>query len=398
MRILVISPGVLPLPPVLGGAVENLIARLHSHLSRSYELHYASVAIPSPSSEAKGMPGARLHYIDSINPLKDFNVGNDFELQESDKWPTYERHCKDVAREIKPDIIHIHNEARLAIGLKQLLPKSRIIVHVNDEVVTRLDPSQLGRLASSADMILSCSDYIARQMARAFQMANVPNPTMQLFYNFVDCNDYDPARFSAAQIEELKDELGLRGAPVVLFVGRLIEQKGPHLALRALRWMVRHGTEARLLFVGAPWYSRDTQSPWVDFIRAEGRDLSDRMVFTGYVAQERIALYFALGDIAAVPSIWDDPSPFVAYEAQAMMKPVIASQRGGIPEIVADGETGRTIDVFNVPLFGQIMQRWIGDANLRERLGAAGRKRILANFTVEKAARQMDGVYRSLQT
>lgn len=397
LRILVITPGVLPVPPVLGGAVENLIARLQGELKDEYEFHYVSVAIPPDRQrEDKRFSNATFHIIESINPLNDFRPDNHFELQESDKWLAYEKFCVETVMRIRPDIIHIHNEARLAIPIRQVTTQAKIICHLNDEVVTRLHKPELRALASSLNLLLSCSQYIFNSVNRVFEVYGAAGPPHEIFYNFVDLDEFNKDAIKPDVLAGLRTRYNLGNLPVIVFIGRMIEQKGPHLALRAIRWANARGARTKILFVGAPWYSRNNPTPWLDYLHHEVEELGDDVVFTGYVDHADIAAHYLLGDIAAVPSIWDDPSPFVAYEAQAMSRPVIGSTRGGIPEIIEDRVTGRCIDVFNVPLFGEILASWISDLSEREWLGRNGRARIGQRFSLKQAAEQMDQIYRSL--
>jgi spore coat protein SA len=225
---------------------------------------------------------------------------------------------------------------------------------------------------------------------------SVRAPHHELFYNFVDLNEFSPETVSSSEIARLRNDLKLDGAPVVLFAGRMIEQKGPHLALRALRWARRHGFAAKLLCVGASWYSRNNPTAWIEYLRREAEELNDDVVFTGYIDHSTMPAIYALADIAVAPSIWDDPSPFVVYEAQAMRRPIVGSMRGGIPEIIDDRTTGRCIDVFNTPLFGQIIASLLSDEGERSRLGANGRLRVAERFSLDGAVDQMDQIYQRL--
>jgi spore coat protein SA len=233
-------------------------------------------------------------------------------------------------------------------------------------------------------------------MQTAFATANVNPPPIEVFHNFVDVDEYDPNALAPAHLAQLRKELNLDGGPVLLFVGRMIEQKGPHLALRAFQRVLSSHPKANMLFIGAPWYARPNESPFVESLRSEAALIPDRVQFMGYVDHAQMPGYYALADVVCAPSIWDDPSPFVTYEAQAMARPVLASQRGGIPEIVEDHVTGRCIDVFNTPLFTQILDDWFSSSEVVRKIGEAGRLRIQERFELRKAQRKMATIYHSM--
>jgi glycosyltransferase involved in cell wall biosynthesis len=382
----------------MGGAVENMIARLHHCLGEKYEFHYVSVSPPEKFRvHDSRFDNAIIHEIQSINPLADFHPDNQFELQESEKWTAYTEHCCDVARHIQPHVVHIHNEVRLAGPLAEAAPNARIIVHVNDEVVTRLGRSELEQTARKVDVILSCSRYIASQIARSFDVHSVAPPRMDIFYNFVDTAEFNSANIDRGAADRLREQYGLGDVPVIGFVGRMIEQKGPQTLIRAVRKLRRAGVKSKLLFVGAPWYSRDESTLWLEYLKREIDDFSTDVVFTGYLRHTEIPACYSLIDVMAVPSVWDDPSPFVAYEAQAMALPVVSSMRGGIPEIVADWQTGRCIDVYNTPLFADVLAEWIENPSEAGKIGAKGRERVTDLFSLERACNQMHAVYESLR-
>jgi spore coat protein SA len=396
-RALVISPGVLPLPPVLGGAVENLITRLHPALCEEWEMEYISVKPPPHyEQQSKGWSQARFHYIESIDPLRDFTQENQFELHESAGWQEYSEFCVRVSCERQPCLIHVHNEAHLMKPLRRVLPSVRLLLHVNDEVVTRMCRDELHELSRSCDCILACSEYIAKQMNDCFKAAGICPPPMRVFYNFVDVDEYSPGAVKAAEVAELRRQLDLGPGPLLLFVGRMIEQKGPHLALQAFRRVLSSHPGAHLVFVGAPWYSRRNQSPFVEFVRSEATPIADRVRFAGYVDHPQMPAYYALANVVCAPSIWDDPSPFVAYEAQAMARPIVTSHRGGIPEIVQDRVTARCIDVFNTLLFAQILDEWFRSPELAKTIGEAGRDRVKGRFELRQAQRKISTIYSDL--
>ena len=93
-----------------------------------------------------------------------------------------------------------------------------------------------------------------------------------------------------------------------------------------------------------------------------------------------------------VPSIWPDPCPGVAMEAMATGKPVIAANIGGLPEIVADGETGILVPPGDAVALRAAMSRLIDDPALAARMGAAGRERVTA-FHASTVVGQIESLY-----
>lgn len=396
-KILVISPGVLPLPPSLGGAVENMIRAYHNRLYHSWEFEYVSPRLPgTPVSSRYPMPEAIFHHIESINAVQDFHQGNNFELARSGQWPNYATFCEDVARHGDYAIIHIHNEGSLIPRLRTCSPHSKLILQINDELLSKMNCPDLKLLAQDTDAIISCSEYIRKIADAALLACDARARRTGVIYNFADTNRFDPSVVPAEEVDRLRRKLGLAGRRVILFPGRLIEDKGPHLALEAFRLLASKRRDVSLLLVGAPWYSHKTDSDFVTSLREAAADISAGIKFTGYVDHLDMPAYYALSDVVVVPSIWDDPSPFVAYEAQSMARPVVGSTKGGIPEIVASGTTGYCIDVTNAAAFCDCLDTLLASPNLAQQMGKAGRHRIITRFDEAIIARQVNRLYLDL--
>ncbi len=93
-----------------------------------------------------------------------------------------------------------------------------------------------------------------------------------------------------------------------------------------------------------------------------------------------------------VPSIWPDPCPTVAMEAMAVGKPVIASRIGGLPDIVADGQTGILVPPRDADALRAALARLIDDPDLAARMGEAGRARVGA-FHASTVTAAIESVY-----
>lgn len=97
-------------------------------------------------------------------------------------------------------------------------------------------------------------------------------------------------------------------------------------------------------------------------------------------------------DAAAITTLWPDPLPRVVMEAMAVGLPVVGYGGGGVPEMVADGETGLLVETGDVDALAEAFARLGRDAELRRRLGAAGAHRAAELFTVERHLDRMETV------
>jgi glycosyltransferase involved in cell wall biosynthesis len=166
-------------------------------------------------------------------------------------------------------------------------------------------------------------------------------------------------------------------APVrLVFVGWLISRKGIDTLLEALP-AVAGGCSFEIDIAGSPAGS-DPESAF----RAKhaGAAWLEKVRFLGFVDDDAKWRLIAQADIVVIPSRFESFG-LVAVEAMMFGKPVISTTAGGIPEVVEDGVTGILIPPGDALALAKAMRRLIDDADLRARMGAAGRERYLAKFT-----------------
>lgn len=170
---------------------------------------------------------------------------------------------------------------------------------------------------------------------------------------------------------------------VLLTVSNLIREKGVDVLLRALRdlpaeallWVVGDGGEAERL--GA--------------LACEA-GVSERVRFVGL--QREVAPYMQAADCFVCPSLWAEAAGLVCIEAQACGLPVIASNIGGIPEYVADGETGHLFAAGDPAQLTDRVRRLLADPDGRLRMGAQARRRIMEHFSAEARLDDFLDLYR----
>ena len=180
------------------------------------------------------------------------------------------------------------------------------------------------------------------------------------------------------------------GEPRLLCIGRLIPVKG-HLVL--LRALAQARTRAPGLVLGIAG-----QGPLEPALKSYARELglSDAVRFLGFVSPIQSAIENAAAVV--VPSLGEGFG-MVALEAMERGRAVIASDVGGLPEIVADGETGLVVPAGDAEALADAMVAVASDLPRAAAMGEAGRRRALESFTQERSTRGIEALYlRELKT
>lgn len=144
------------------------------------------------------------------------------------------------------------------------------------------------------------------------------------------------------------------------YIGRLDPSKGIELLLKAFHEASPLDAQLWIAGGGQTDYERSLRSKWE----------SDRVIFLGRVAQGD---FYPNVDFIVVPSIWEEPLGMVVAEAMAFGKPIIGSRRGGIPEMVRDGENGILFEPNNAGELVAAIEVLTRNVDLRVRMGIAAR-------------------------
>lgn len=198
-----------------------------------------------------------------------------------------------------------------------------------------------------------------------------------------------PGDFHASPqtIEALRERLHLTGKKVILFAGRLSEDKGSVQLLAALDKVVTQVPDVQLLTL-----TRATPEQQ-GLTRSEYRHLLPHITTGGWLQGEALAAAYHIADAAVVPSICLDVFPTINLEAMATSTPVIATCYGGSPEGIIDGETGFIVNPFDTEQFSERITRLLTQPDLARQLGDAGHQRLMTHFTLEKQVSAMEQAY-----
>ncbi|MHB9025619.1 MAG: glycosyltransferase family 4 protein [Armatimonadota bacterium] len=194
--------------------------------------------------------------------------------------------------------------------------------------------------------------------------------------NSVDAVFYHPEPANAA----LREALGITDEAVLGFIGELRFKKGTHFLLEALR-QVREKKPAKLLLVGG---MRGEDRAYLRRYLRRFPDLRSDIHLVDYVHdREQLRAYYNLMDVVLSPSLWDG-MPNSVLEAMACGRVVLASDVGGIRDVITHGQTGLLIGVHELARLGEgCLEILKAGTRFREVLGRRARKHVVAKHTPE---------------
>jgi glycosyltransferase involved in cell wall biosynthesis len=171
------------------------------------------------------------------------------------------------------------------------------------------------------------------------------------------------------------------------WIGRMTAVKRTDDVLVAFRRLREDGVDAVLCMVGD-----GPDRPELER-RAHELGIVRETLFLGY--QEDVAPFYAAFDALVLPSS-NEGTPVSAIEALAAGRPVVATRVGGVPDVVQEGEDGFLVEAGATDDLADRLAQLARDPALRERMGRAGRERVLPRYAVERLVDDVDRLYRSL--
>lgn len=289
----------------------------------------------------------------------------------------------------QPDLIHAHFSYPDGYGMMKLAKRWKVPLVISAlgtiERKTAYEGSytskQIIEAMNFADKILSVSEDLKLHITNL----GINEEKVHVVPNGVDTVKFKPAGKAHA-----RDLLNLsQDKNIVLFVGALRKIKGVDYLTEAAKDFVNTNTD--LFMVGRDDGLRKSLEK-----RAQELKIADHVRFTGPVDHEKIPLWISASDILVLPSL-SEGRPNVVLEALACEVPVVATNVGGIPEIMIDGETGYLVPSKNPIEISRKINKLLENKSQRENMGKLGRKSIIQRgLTWESHAKKTVDIYSEL--
>ena len=333
MKLAVLTCGILPVPAVQGGAVENLIDFYLEYNDRE-KLHDITVYSPwdarMASHPALASSVNHYHLVDVTSPKARFCRRLRKYLHRREYYNYFiEYYFERVYAHLRRqhyDIILLENCPGYALKLSRRGYRN-LVLHLHNDLLNATSRHH-DAIAGSLTKVLTVSDYIRQRVATI-----MPPDKIQTVHNGIDLQRFSRVESSAVS----RQTLGFADDDFVLvYSGRINKDKGVSELIDALL-LLADQPKIKLMILGGSFFGNTHADD--DFIRSlkqKAEGIRQRIVFTGFIPYHDVPAYLQLADVAVIPSIWNDPFPTTELEAQAMALPIITTRRGGIPEEVTD--------------------------------------------------------------
>lgn len=235
----------------------------------------------------------------------------------------------------KYDVVYISGYVRGALPIIKIAKQkgSKVIVH-HHTVTDYLHDATIrgGEIIENSDSVVFVSEFAAN-----YTRVGTPeqNKKIGVFLNAIDVNKFIlQNRFFDREAIRTKYQIEKEDV-VVLFVGRMVANKGALELIRAFN-MLTNQDNVKLLVVGGATYNSTKVSNYVKKCLDEARH-NPNIIFTGYVNYAEIPKYYAAADISTLISRCDEACGLVGIESMAAGLPIITTDRGGIGEYISEG-------------------------------------------------------------
>jgi len=378
-------------PPRIIGGISPHVYYLSKSLARNgVKVYVVTCDFPgAPAHEA--VDGVEVYRIDSYkNPSPDFATW--VYLMNVNMQKEAAALIHDLGGKV--DVIHAHDwlVATAGIGLKHVFRKPLFATIHSTEIGRRngihFDYEKMiheteAWLMYEAWKVICCSDYMVGHVQWAF---GLPWDKLVMVPNGVSYEVY--SKYENEDLSQFRSKFALPEEKIVLFVGRLVYEKGVHVLVNAAP-KVLEKANAKFVIVGNG-YMKEQLSGLVKNMR-----LAHKVLFTGFVDDETLRRLQRCASVSVVPSLFE-PFGIVALEAMAAKSPVVVSDTGGLSEIVEHGVSGIKAYANNPDSLAWGITRILADEGYANWLRTNAYKKIQEKYDWDKIAQQTKNIYNAV--
>jgi len=374
-------------PRVVGGIARHCEGLAKALVQQNHEVHLFTLDFPgSPNYEE--MDGVKVYRASTELGHPNFLT-----------WVLLFNHfltkrMADVVHSVDFDVMHVHDwlAAFSGISFKHYLKKPMVLTVHSTEIgraqgLHSPDSFSINGIewwaTYEADRVIVCSQSMKNEICGHF---NLPWDKVDVIPNAIDATKYQ----TSVDRGSVRQRYGVGyGEKLVLCVGRLVPQKGIEYFIRAIPNIAKRYPEAKFVIVGEGW-SRDLLEAEA---RASGQNR--KIQFTGFASDKEVINLMTSADVLVVPSVYE-PFGIVALEGMATGVPVIASQVGGLSEVIEHDRTGLFVFPRSSESIAWGIDRVLSDPDHAKWLTENAKEKLHKAYSWEAVAMKTVEVYRKV--
>ncbi len=319
--------------------------------------HYKMPVIyPPPLPVTKGVI-SRIAKLDDENQYDVFNLHG--------RWFGSYNSVVDYAKKKKKLMVFTLHNAR-PVGISKTI----------DLFGTTYDGLRGKDVLRSVDRIISVSHALKKDIMEY----GLDGDKIDVIYNGVDTEFYKPSE------KTFREEHAEGFDNLLVFVGRIIQQKGLDHLIDAMPAILKEHKSTRLLIVGKGKLVPRLQE------KISKMGLDNNIIFPGFIDDARMPELYSSADLFVLPSLWETFG-FVLVEAGACGTPLCGSNAGGIPEVIQDGKNGLVFEKADPKALANKVNIMLSDNNLRRDMGRKSREIAVEKFDWEIISDQTKAFY-----
>ena len=367
-----------------------------------YPTYGGSGVVATELGKALAERGHEIHFISSSLPFRLSHVAGNIFFHEVNvqSYPLFEyppytlsltSKMVDIARHAGLDVMHVHYaipHATSAVMARQILATSGqhvpvvTTLHGTDITLIGQDPSFAPVVTYSineSDGVTAVSNYLRQETYEHFNVDN----GIEVIPNFIDTD-----RFQRQNKEHFKQALCPNGEKVVVHVSNFRPVKNAEQVVEVFHRLRKDDLDVKLLLVG--------DGPDRVPCERKARELGvyDDVRFLG--KQDPIEEILSIADVFLMPS-GSETFGLAALEAMACEVPVVATEVGGLPELIVDGETGYLCPLDDVDAFTECTRRLLTDEDLHAQMAQASRRRAVDTFDISQIVPLYEDYYATVR-
>lgn len=333
-KIAIVLPALLPVPAVRGGAVESIITNLISQNEETpmFEFEIYSVWDPIAVRESEKYHHTKFHYFKANSSLEKFwnyiyrFLKKVFKISVPDRLVRL-KFVKELSKMNYDWVLYQAGEVFCLKAFSKWMVPEKTLVHAHGMI------TPIPEVDKYFAYYLPISDYVAKY----WKSKSKRNPdTYKIWKNCIDLNKFS-IDVSDQEKKELCQKYKIQEDDfVVIFTGRMIPEKGVLELIKSLDFIEEKNV--KIILIGSAKFAEKTMTRYEHELISEINKHKNQIIQTGYLDNSVLYKYYAVADVAVVPSVWDEPAGLVLIEAMASGKMVITTGSGGIKEYV-DEET-----------------------------------------------------------